>query len=142
LAFRQASDTSHARLAGDLRCLAGPWAVIERGHHAKPPGASQAPLNGLVGHADRLANRIGRRIRAIGKQDAGALHAARRFTPRPRRRFKPCEIILANCNLNHPPRCRHDRLALLSPADHDNPYYNWRRRGNPAQLVGFTESEH
>jgi hypothetical protein len=43
-------------IIGDLRCLDGTRAVIEYRHRTKTHRAMQAPLHGLMGHADRLAH--------------------------------------------------------------------------------------
>ncbi len=46
-------------VSGDLRRLARPGAVVERGHHTEADGAIKAPLDSLMGHANRLAHRVG-----------------------------------------------------------------------------------
>jgi hypothetical protein len=97
-----------AGLVGNGRLLARPGAVIERRHHAKPHRAIEAPLHGLMGHADRLADGIGRRIGVIGQENAGALHPAGPFRARSRDRFQFDQVSWSDRDLGYPPRCRHD----------------------------------
>ena len=96
-----------AGLVGDRRLLAGPRAVVERRHHAKPHRTIKASLHGLMGHADRLTDCVGRRVGAIGQEDAGPLNPTRPFRSRPRDRLQFDQVSRSDRDLDYPPRCCH-----------------------------------
>jgi hypothetical protein len=52
----------YAGAVRNRRLLASPRAVVERRHHAKPHRTIKAALHGLMAHADRLTNCVGRRV--------------------------------------------------------------------------------
>jgi hypothetical protein len=118
--------------------LAWPRAVFEGRRHTEPYRSTQAAQDGLMGHAKRLADRVGRGIGAIGQKDAGSLDPTRRFRPRPRNPFQLRQVVLGNRDIDDPTRCCHD--AQRSCFDPQLAYTIQRRAGNPLQRVGFTES--
>jgi hypothetical protein len=89
----------------DLGRLSRPWALVERCHHAKPYRPAQAPKHGLMGHANRLANRMGRWIGAIGQKDTGALDPTRRFGSRTRDPFELRQVVRLYRDIDYAPRC-------------------------------------
>jgi hypothetical protein len=118
---------------GNRWLLAGPRAVIERRHHAKPHCTIKASLHGLMGHTDRLTHCVGRRIGTISQEDAGSLNPTRPFRSRSRDRlqFK---------SLRSRSRLPTDVLSSYPSCLFAPDYNMWGHSGNLVQLVGSTES--
>jgi len=127
------------RFIGDRRRLAGTRAVVERGHHAEPHGPLQTAKHGLMRHSNGLAHRIGRRVGAIGQQDARPLDPTRRLGSRPRDHLQSRQIVVSDRYLDHPPWCRHRRRANMLKVHPRSTYNMSSRVGNRPQQVGFTE---
>ena len=65
-----------------------------------------------MGHADRLANRMGGRSVAIDKQDTRSLDPIRRFCTRPRNLLQPRQVVFFNRDIDLVSQCCH--VAQLS----------------------------
>jgi len=96
-----------AGVVGNRRLLARPRTVVERRHHAKPHRTIKAPVHGLMGHADRLTDCVGRRIGVIGQQNAGPLDPTGPFCSRPGNRFQFDQVSRCDRDFDYPPRCCH-----------------------------------
>ena len=96
-----------AGLVGNRWLPAKPGTVVERRHHTKLHRTIEAPLHGLMGHADRRANGIGRGVSVISQEDAGALNPTSPVRPRARNCFQFDPLSRSDRKFDNPPRCCH-----------------------------------
>jgi hypothetical protein len=61
----------------------------------------------LMRHPDRRTDRIGRRVGAIGQQNARSLDPTRRSRARTRDRLKLSQVVFLNRDIDHTPGCCH-----------------------------------